>query len=218
MVLPASTVRSLEGELRRRERVRELVLERARTIGRQSRDAIYEMHRGRDSRAKLRALTGLVRGLGPVRRTDPDLMQAGGMETALQEFAEAHLLAAVLAGRPLPTHRTLGISATPFLLGLADLIGEVRRAFQDRLKSGDLTAAGAHLRTMDDLFTIVMRFDQPDALLPIRRKQDVARGLLERSRSEFGIAHRGIELEHRIKQLEARLAHPLRRARRRRRR
>jgi translin len=38
---------------------------------------------------------------------------------------------------------------------------------------------------MDELCEGLLVFDVPDSILPIRRKQDIARGIIERTRSDL---------------------------------
>jgi len=41
---------------------------------------------------------------------------------------------------------------------------------------------------MESFFNMLMTFDYPDALIATKRKQDVARGLVEKSRGELAMA------------------------------
>jgi hypothetical protein len=41
---------------------------------------------------------------------------------------------------------------------------------------------------MDRIYEAIMNFDYPPALLPIRRKQDMVRGLIEKTRGELAVA------------------------------
>ena len=41
---------------------------------------------------------------------------------------------------------------------------------------------------MEDIYGAIMRFDYPSALVPIKRKQDMVRNLIERTRGELAVA------------------------------
>jgi len=57
------------------------------------------------------------------------------------------------------------------------------------------------LNMMEEMFLVIMRFDFPDALIPIRRKQDVARSLLEKTRGEVAVAVNSARLQEKIDEL-----------------
>jgi translin len=46
-----------------------------------------------------------------------------------------------------------------------------------------------------------MRFDYPDAILPIRRKQDIARSLLEKTRGEVAVTASTRNLHARLEEV-----------------
>jgi translin len=64
----------------------------------------------------------------------------------------------------------------------------MRRALLDMLMEGDTERAGALFSEMEEICGEIMLFDVPDAILPIRRKQDVARGLKETTRTDLANA------------------------------
>jgi translin len=78
---------------------------------------------------------------------------------AFQESVEVSLLGAVVAHQPLPGPQELGVEPEVYLLGLGDLVGEVRRLTLDRLSHGELAKAEEFLAFMDTTFRALMRFD-----------------------------------------------------------
>lgn len=110
------------------------------------------------------------------------------MVDAEQELAEAGILLASVCGGALPSPEQIGISDEAYVLGLGDAIGELRRIFLGRLMHHDIEDASAILTKMEEFFSVLMTFDYPEALVPARRKQDVARGLLEKCRGELTLA------------------------------
>ena len=127
------------------------------------------------------------------------------MEGALQEVAEAAIVHSLLKGRPLPDPAALGVTSAAYLLGLGDAVGELRRLALDAMRDGDIDGAARRLEAMEDIFDALMRFDHPDAIVPLRHKQDVARGLLERTRGELAVAAHGTALERRLRALARKL-------------
>lgn len=112
----------------------------------------------------------------------------GLAQDAFQESVEASLLGAVLAQRKIPGPQELGVDPEPYLLGLGDLVGEVRRLALDRIADGDVAAAEEYLHLMDQLHHTLMRFDTTRGIVALKPKQDVARALLERTRGEVTMA------------------------------
>ena len=70
-------------------------------------------------------------------------------------------------------------------MGMADTIGELRRIVLTHLMESDADTAKELFSVMEIMCEGLMMFDVPDAILPIRRKQDVARGVVEKTRSDL---------------------------------
>ena len=70
-------------------------------------------------------------------------------------------------------------------MGLADTVGEIRRVIVGSLMDGDRKRAKALFAAMEDIAEELLMFDVPDAVVPLRRKQDIARGIVEKTRSDM---------------------------------
>ena len=70
-------------------------------------------------------------------------------------------------------------------MGLADTIGELRRMILKYLIDGRVDDARMLFERMETVGDDVLGFDVPDAVAPIRRKQDVARSIIEKTRSDI---------------------------------
>jgi translin len=65
-------------------------------------------------------------------------------------------------------------------------VGELRRRLLDLLRGGDVETAEATLKEMDDIVDLLAEMDYPDGMTNgLRRTTDVARSLVERSRSDL---------------------------------
>ena len=195
----------IAAELDETDRVRELALKSARTITRLAATAIRGMHRGDDPSKMLAEAQTETKRLGTLLAGHPDLWHGGSMEGALQEVSEAAVVHALLRGKPLPEPEALGVTSAAYLLGLADAVGELRRLALDRMRDGKVDDAAGYLGMMEDIFDALLRFDHPDAIVPLRHKQDVARGLLERTRGELAVAAHSARLEKRLRSLSRKL-------------
>jgi translin len=177
---------------------REQALAAARRSIRASANAIRAVHRGEFERADhLIGESGdsLRSGLDAVDGY-PSVRFAGYLQDAQKEYAEAHVTRALVAGDPLPGPAALGVEDAPYLNGVAEAIGEGRRHILDLLRAGEVERGQATLRTMEDLYGVLVTIDYPDAVtLNLRRSTDVARSLIEKTRGELAIAamQQGIE-------------------------
>lgn len=113
---------------------------------------------------------------------------AGLAHDAFQEAVEACLLEALADGRRLPGPDELSVEPEEYLLGLADTIGEVRRLVLADLAHGTVDRAEARLVVLEALYRLLLRFETTRAIVPLKPKQDAARGILERTRGEVTLA------------------------------
>ncbi len=115
-----------------------------------------------------------------------DIYYAGFYYDAVKEYAEAELTAALLSGRELPTPQDLGLDAVPYLKGLGEAVGELRRRLLDELRTGDVPAAEVTFARMETIIGLLTSLDYPDGMTSgLRRTTDVARSLIERSRADL---------------------------------
>jgi translin len=184
----------MKSELDEKDRRREELFSLCREIRRSSTMAIREIHK-EDYQAAKRLLKQAERLV--VSMNEADKIH-GFVQEALQEYAEGAATMAFLLKKTPPSPRELGVPSEAYILGLADAIGEIRRYIIDRIRKGEFGDVEHFLDLMDDIYHGIMAFDYPSALLPIRRKQDVARVLLERTRGDVTLALRQAELEKKI--------------------
>ncbi|OGS49306.1 MAG: hypothetical protein A3K68_02090 [Euryarchaeota archaeon RBG_16_68_13] len=195
----------IESRLDEKDAVRELAIKSSRTIARLSGSAIQGMHRGDDVFAVLGETREEVMKLRSLLEEHADLTHAGFVENAMQEACEAFLVHAITNGKDLPTVKELGVSDTAYLLGLGDTVGELRRFALEHLRGGDIKAASAYMDKMERILDALMRFDYPTALVALKRKQDVARSLIEKTRGEVAVAARSEELSRKLDALRGTL-------------
>ncbi|MBI4571430.1 MAG: haloacid dehalogenase [Chloroflexi bacterium] len=139
-------------------------------------------------------------------RDHADIYHAGFVHDAQKEYAEACGTLAVIAGRPLPTPAGLGVELPAFLNGLGETVGELRRHLLDRLRAGDVDHCERILIAMDDIYSVLVTVDYPDAMTGgLRRTTDAVRGILERTRGDLTLSLRQRVLEQRLADFEGRL-------------
>jgi translin len=170
------------------DQARETALATARKVTRNSGDSIKAIHRGEWEQAEsLMKETGdLVTFLHDSLRDFPEIYYSGYVEDSQAEFAEVSILYAVLRGLVLPGPATLMIENTAYLKGVGDATGELRRHILDLIRTGRPEEGEKFLDAMDEYYTEMMSFDYPDAIMHgLRKKTDVARSLIERTRGDL---------------------------------
>jgi translin len=171
---------------------REKALAAARRSIRASANAIRAIHRRElerahelmdESRAAIRA------GRDAVREAHPEVYFAGFLQDAQKEYAEARLTEAIVAGADLPWPDDLEVESAPYLNGMAESIGEGRRAVLDLLRRGEVGESERILSAMEDMYYLLVSMDYPDAITGnLRRSTDVARSIMERTRGDLSVA------------------------------
>ncbi len=130
-------------------------------------------------------LKASVREMISKLKDEPSVLYSAVVEDAMMEYSEALILSAIVRKKDIPSFESLKITPQAWMLGLADVIGELRRIILTNLMKGDMTKASYYFDIMEEIGNEVMSFDVPDAIVPIRRKQDIARGILEKTRSDM---------------------------------
>jgi translin len=170
---------------------REAALVSARQAIRSSANAIRATHRGEldeAHRLQQKARTALDEGERAAAE-QPDILFAGFIQDAQKEYAEARLTEAVINGEDLPALDELRVGVAPYLNGMAEAIGEARRAILDLLRRGEVQRSEAILSAMEDMYYVLVSMDYPDAITGhLRRSTDVARSIIEKTRGDLSVS------------------------------
>ncbi len=138
--------------------------------------------------------------------THPDMYYAGYTQDALKEFVEANVTCALIQNQPLQTPSELGVENSTYLNGLAEVVGELRRRTLDILRSGYSQEAERLLNHMDEIYSVLVTIDYPDAITNgLRRQTDLARGIIEKTRGDVTFSLRGENLSQAIRKLSSQL-------------
>ncbi len=131
-----------------------------------------------------------------------ELTNTGAIRDAQKELAEANITLALVTGKKIPKPQELDIDVAAYLNGLGEAVGEMRRYILDSLRRGDLSRGEELLSIMDDIYSMLITMDFPDALTGgLRRTTDMVRGVLERTRSDLTITITQKALEKKITEL-----------------
>jgi len=116
----------------------------------------------------------------------PEIHFSGFLQDAQKEYAEARLTHSLIVGSKLPTPEDIGVEFAPYLNGLGEAVGEMRRYTLDRIRAGEMEESERVLESMDEIYCALIGLDYPDAITRgLRRSTDLARACLERTRGDL---------------------------------
>jgi translin len=195
----------IENEAKNSEVFKDELYEAMRKATRISKQAIFALHRGEPKKSAdlLRNAAKLFSKLDEVPLASRQLAYSGIVDAAFQEYAEAHILLNLTERGRFVDPKKIVVPSSSYLLGLADVIGELRRRALDSLRAGDLKTAEKSLEYMELVYDELMGLDRAlQSLHELRRKTDVARRVIEATRGDVALEARRDSLERSIKRLE----------------
>jgi translin len=188
--------------------LRDETLRRSRQLIRYCANSIRASHR--DDFDEARQLLATARAAAAEMVADiaryPDLYYTGYTQDALKELSEAHIAYALITGEPVPPPQELHVEASAYLNGLAEAASEMRRYVLDRLRRGDVAVGERLLAAMDEIYSLLITVDFPDAITGgLRRNTDMVRGVLERTRGDLTTAVRQEEMKAALRAFSQRI-------------
>ncbi len=180
----------IERYIDEKDQTREKSIRYSRNIIINCRKAIHNTHQHQFHEAEgyIRKASSTLKELITITKEYPDLTYAGFVENASQEYVEANCFYQLMQDNTLPDPDELNTSYTSYLQGIGDVVGELRRKTLDCILEGEPQEAQQYLSIMEEIYESINRFDYPSGLIPIKRKQDVARSLVEKTRGELAVA------------------------------
>lgn len=167
---------------------RERAINGSRKVIRAAANAIRALHRSEWEEAeRLVSESGnLLTSIIDVLEANPELLSHAVVQDAEKEYAEARITQAIFTGVKVPSFEDLGIDVVPYLHGLGETVGEMRRRMLDLLRGEQIEEAERLLEAMDEIVDQLAQIDYPDGMTNgLRRTTDVSRSLVERSRSDL---------------------------------
>jgi len=174
-----------------KHQARELTLRSSRRAIRSCSNAIRAVHRGEfdDARTLIAEAGAFLAEIDAALGAQHDIRYAGFHTDAQKEFAEANLTLALVTGEPLLDAEALNVEVAPYLNGMAEAASELRRQALDCLRRGDVERAESLLGSMDEVYSMLVTIDYPDAITGgLRRSTDALRAVLERTRGDVTTA------------------------------
>jgi translin len=167
---------------------REKAISESRKVIRAAANGIRALHRSEWDEAEILIAESGTRltSIADALAQNPELLSHGVVHDAEKEYAEARITQAVFTGAETPSFHDLEIDPVPYLHGLGEAVGEMRRRMLDLLREERLSEAEEVLTEMDDIVDQLAQVDYPDGMTNgLRRTTDISRSLVERSRSDL---------------------------------
>ncbi len=194
----------ISGELDKVEERRERILRDSRDVISLASKAIVSIHVGKlkEARGHLKSGNTLLEELKKVAVQDLHRY----LVPPESEFVEASVLYSIESEKGIPSCKDLGVANTSYLLGLLDAVGEIKRAVYDRIRQGRTSEALELFSIMERLYVLLSPFAVYDHVAQgVRRKLDVARILVEGTRSAVTEEIRRSEFMKSIEELSGKL-------------
>jgi translin len=196
---------SIRNELEKEDSVKEELVEKARLGIRTCGDAIIYAHRNNLDKSKknIEKAKELIKDINNILNKLPSATNFSIINDFYQEFAEAKLFIDFLEKNLYTDHIKFEISSRAFVLGLADLIGELRRYVLNSIRKEKIEEAEYALDVMEEIFDSIYNLETPKSLLSgLRRKCDIARGIIEKTRGDVTNAINSSRLTKQLKNFQ----------------
>lgn len=204
----AEIIEQIQQDFTAKNQARDQALQRSRRLIRLCAQAIRATHRQEwdEAAAKIAQARDEAATLVGDLEQFPDLIYSGYTQDALKEYVEANLAYALIRGESLPTPESLEVESATYLGGLTEAATELRRRILDIIRHRHTDEAERLLDAMDAIYTELITVDFPDAItLGLRRRTDVLRGVLERTRGDLTTSLRQQRLQEALRDLERQL-------------
>lgn len=191
----------IEKKLIESDKARDDLMSLSRTILKCSGQSIENFHRKQFDKAKskIEEAEGALKIVNELQKNQQENYRIGIVSAAMQEYAEAKLLNELFTAGKIPNYEKINVTEAAYLLGVADLIGELRRYILEKLVEGEIEEARKYYETMKELYATFMQVECGKNLVSdFRRKKDIARILVERTLSDLFVAVQGKKLEERL--------------------
>lgn len=176
-------IEEIEKKLFEREKKLDRVLSENRLIVRHCSNAIKAIH-GREpaqAKAELAEAERLLLELSKHYDEFPS-----HIDHVYQEYSEARIVLSAVETGKIPSCSEIGVPEIPYLLGLLDGVGELKREMYESLRRKDRAGAESFFKMMEDVYDALLPLRFSNSVLPdFRRKQDVARMQIEQARGEL---------------------------------
>lgn len=174
---------------------REKLIKMSRDIIRYSKKLIHNIQQEEydASRRLLEKMMILKKDFMRIASKNSRLYHSNLVYDALTEYVESYTVYSIVLEERIPSFRDLEVEPIPYLLGLLEAMGELRRLALEYVRRGNLNRADKLLDFMDHVYMELSILNYPDSILPgFRRKCDLVRRMIDDTKNIIVFA-RGCE-------------------------
>lgn len=111
------------------------------------------------------------------------------LKTPEQEYTESIVFYSIIHKKAIPSPFDLGVNPINYILGLADVVGELRRFALDNIRNSQVKDLNDVLESMDEIYANLFSLDYPSGVTQdLRHKVDVARNIIEKTRGDISLS------------------------------
>jgi translin len=176
-------IKEIEKELMKKESELDHMMVKSREIVRLCSNAIKAIH-SKDLAEAKKLLKEAEKEVAGVKKFELDF--PGHVNHIMQEYVEAKVTLSAVETKKIPPYKDFDCSVEPYLTGLLDATGELKREMYESLRHGRKDDAQKFFEMMESIYDELLPLRFSNAVLPeFRRKQDVARIQIEQARGEL---------------------------------
>lgn len=125
------------------DKERENVILLSRIIVKESKLAIYATHRNdlKEAQSHITIMEKEIKKMNTILNNNPKLLYSGSHKAAIQEYVEAKVFFEYVKNKKIPSFKDLDTDEEHYLLGIADLSGELVRRAINAVTEGDTKTA-----------------------------------------------------------------------------
>ncbi len=178
-----SDIKSITTHLTKKQKDFDKVMTLVRDIVRNSSQAITMLHNN-DSKNALKTINTAKKMVDSLKKFDSVFEYHA--KQAYQEYAEAKIFFEIKQNHEVPSYTKIGVGQESYLMGLMDVMGELKREILEALRDGKVKDAEEYFKKMRTIYDSTRSVRFAEAVLNgFRRKQDVARIQVESAGSEM---------------------------------
>ena len=163
---------SMKSDIQKFDSIRELLIKKSRDVLKLSKQIIYAVHRSDIVTADkfVKHINKELKDLNSYVKKNPKMYHQGSYKVAIQEYVEALLFYGYVKENKIYTKDELKVDTDYYLLGLADISGElVRKAILDATNKNPHTALQSK-ELLSEIYAWLLQFEIRDG--DLRKKFD----------------------------------------------
>jgi translin len=178
MMIDKKDILAIEKYLKDEEHAREGIIAKSRLGLKESKSAIYSIHRNEllEAKARLDSASKIVSELLRMIKDYPHFKQSADM--AFEEYSEAASFYGFVTENKIPSSSNLKVDPVSYLSGLSDLTGELGRRAVLEATSRRIKEVEKIRHVIDEIYGIMIKFDLRNG--DLRKKADAIKWNLQK--------------------------------------